>query len=158
MFQDYSKICLKRSEGYKNMSSQMCHFNSRILYELKVIKTQKAWEKLPVTPLSMCVSCSVTSLQHQWTPLSMGFSRQGYWSGFPCPSPGDRPNPGIEPRSPALQADSLPSEPPLSHSPIYKYCMVPFLRRIERSQSHRDRKSNGGLPGAGVKGEMGRYC
>ena len=41
-----------------------------------------------------------------------GFSRQEYWSGLPCPPPGDLPNPGIEPRSPALQADSLPSEPP----------------------------------------------
>ena len=46
------------------------------------------------------------------TPLSMGFSRQEYWSGLPCPSPGDLPDPGIEPRSPALQADTLPSEPP----------------------------------------------
>ena len=45
-------------------------------------------------------------------PPSMGFSRQEYWSGLLCPPPGDRPNPGIEPRSPALQADSLPSEPP----------------------------------------------
>ena len=43
---------------------------------------------------------------------SWGFSRQEYWSGLLCPSPGDLPNPGIEPRSPALQADSLPSEPP----------------------------------------------
>ena len=42
---------------------------------------------------------------------SMGFSRQ-YWSGLPFPSPGDLPNPGIEPRSPALQADSLLTEPP----------------------------------------------
>ena len=42
----------------------------------------------------------------------MGFSRQGYWSGSPFPSPGDLPNPGIEPRSPALWADALPSEPP----------------------------------------------
>jgi len=41
----------------------------------------------------------------------MGFSRQEYWSGFPCPPPRDLPNPGIEPMSPALQADSLPSEP-----------------------------------------------
>ena len=44
--------------------------------------------------------------------LSMGFSRPEYWSGLPVPSPGDLPNPGIEPRSPALQADSLPSELP----------------------------------------------
>ena len=44
-------------------------------------------------------------------PPSMGFSRQEYWSGLPFPSPGDLPNPGIEPRSPALQV-TLPSEPP----------------------------------------------
>ena len=42
----------------------------------------------------------------------MGFSWQGYWSGLPCPSPGDLPNPGIEPGSPTLLADALPSEPP----------------------------------------------
>ena len=42
----------------------------------------------------------------------MEFSRPEHWSGKPCPSPGDLPNPGIESRSPALQADSLPAEPP----------------------------------------------
>ena len=63
----------------------------------------------------------VKSLSHvrlfatPWTvvyqaPPSMGFSRQEYWNGLPFPSPGDLPNPGIEPRSPALQADSLPTE------------------------------------------------
>ena len=46
------------------------------------------------------------------TPPSMGFSRQEYWSGLPCPPPGDPPNPGTEPGSPALQADSLLPEPP----------------------------------------------
>ena len=45
-------------------------------------------------------------------PLSMGFSRQEYWSGLPFPSPGNLPNPGIKPRSPAVQADSLPTELP----------------------------------------------
>ena len=45
-------------------------------------------------------------------PPSMEFSRQEYWSGLPFPSPGDLPNPGIEPRSSALQADALPSETP----------------------------------------------
>ena len=45
-------------------------------------------------------------------PLSMGFSRQEYWSGLPFPSPEDLPNPEIESRSPALQADALSSEPP----------------------------------------------
>ena len=44
-------------------------------------------------------------------PRSMGFSRQEYWSGLPFASPGDFPNPGIEPRSLALQTDALPSEP-----------------------------------------------
>ena len=42
----------------------------------------------------------------------MGFPRQEYWSGLPFPSPGDPPDPGIELESPALQVDSLPSEPP----------------------------------------------
>ena len=45
-------------------------------------------------------------------PLSMEFPRQEYWSELPFPPPGDIPDPGMEPVSPALQADSLPSEPP----------------------------------------------
>ena len=51
-------------------------------------------------------------------PLSMGFFRQEYWNRLPCPSRGNLPNPGIEPGSPALQADSLASEPPEK-----PYCM-----------------------------------
>ena len=51
------------------------------------------------------------TVAHQ-APPSMGFSRQGYWRGLPFPSPGDLPDLGIEPRSPALQADALTSEPP----------------------------------------------
>ena len=51
------------------------------------------------------------TIAHQ-APPSMGFSRPEYWSGLPFPSPGDLPDPGIKPRSPALQADSLQSEPP----------------------------------------------
>ena len=54
------------------------------------------------------------TVAHQ-APLSMGFSRQEYWSGLPCPPPGDLPNPGIETRSFAVQAGSLPSEPPGKH-------------------------------------------
>ena len=46
-----------------------------------------------------------------WTIQFIEFSRPEYWSGSPFPSPGDLPNPGIEPRSPTLQADSLPAEP-----------------------------------------------
>ena len=63
-----------------------------------------------------CVRLFATpwTVAHQ-APLSMGFSRQEYWSGLPFPSPGDLPNPGIKPRSPALQADALTSEPPGKH-------------------------------------------
>ena len=50
-----------------------------------------------------CIACQA--------PLSMGLSRQEYWSGLPLPSLGDLPDPGIEPGSPTLQADSLQSEP-----------------------------------------------
>ena len=63
------------------------------------------------------LACSVASVVSNsfvtlWTvarqpPLSMGFSRHEYWSGLPCPPPGDLPNPGIEPETAALQADSL---------------------------------------------------
>ena len=49
------------------------------------------------------------TVAHQ-APLSMGFSRQEYWSGLPFPSPGDLLDPGIKPRSPAMQADSLLTE------------------------------------------------
>ena len=61
--------------------------------------------------------CRVQLFMTSWTvayqaPPSMGFSSQEYWSGLPFPSPGDLPDPGIEPGSPALQADALPSEPP----------------------------------------------
>ena len=61
------------------------------------------------------VTQSCPTLATPWTvthqaPLSMGFSRQEYWSGLPFPSPGDFPDPGIEPGSPALQADSLLTE------------------------------------------------
>jgi len=63
------------------------------------------------------VTQSCPTLATPWTvprhaPQSMEFSRQEYWSGLPFPSPGDLPDPGIEPGSPVLQADALPSEPP----------------------------------------------
>ena len=51
------------------------------------------------------------AVAYQTSP-SMGFSRQEYWSGLPFSSPGDLPHPGIKPRSPTLQTDTLPSEPP----------------------------------------------
>ena len=68
--------------------------------------------KVKVKSLS-CVRLFVTpwTVAHQ-APLSMGFSRQEYWSGLPFPSPGDPPDAEIKPGSPILQADALLSEPP----------------------------------------------
>ena len=67
-------------------------------------------------------------LQHTRLLYPWGFSRQECWSGLPCPPPGDLLNPGIKPRSPTLQADSLPSEP--QESPrILEWVAYPFSRR-----------------------------
>ena len=60
--------------------------------------------------------------------LSVGFSRQEYWSGVPFPSLGDLPHPGIDPRSPALRADALPSEPP--EKPPNSAGGFPFLHTL----------------------------
>ena len=76
--------------------------------------------------LKLAIKVKVKSLSRvqlfatPWTvacqaPPSIGFSRQECWSGLPFPSPGDLPDPGIEPGSPALQADTLPSEKNINH-------------------------------------------
>ena len=76
----------------------------------------------------------------------MGFSRQEYWSGLPFPSPGDLPHPGMEPRSPALKADALQSEPPgkshvyNSHSRIRKQASLAFTRYRGGAEGRRKRK------------------
>ena len=62
------------------------------------------------------VASAVSDFVTLWTvafqaPLSMGFSRQECWSGFPCPPPADLPGPGVKPASPVLQVDSLTTEP-----------------------------------------------
>ena len=78
-------------------------------------KEESAWDLLwpmKVKPLShVWLFATPWTIAYQASP-SMGFSKQEYRSGLPFPSPGDLPNPGIEPRSPALQADALPSRPP----------------------------------------------
>ena len=77
------------------------------------------------------LSC-VRRFETAWTvahqaPLSMEFSRQEYWSGLPFPSPGDLLDPGIEPGSPALQADALPSEPPGNPVFLIYWSYISFL-------------------------------
>ena len=81
-----------------------------------------------------------------WAIQSMEFSRPEHWSGEPFPSPGDLPNPGNEPRSPALQADSLPAEPPgkpaaigasyYSHHHLYLTCEKAEVQRAETTCSN----------------------
>ena len=70
--------------------------------------------------------------------LSMGFSRQEYWSGLPCPPPGDLPYPGIKSGSPALQADCLPPEPPGE-------ALVGRILKMQRVQSPPGDQGRGGL-------------
>ena len=80
-----------------------------------------SWQKPPLVYIMSQVKVKSLSrvrlFATPWTvayqaPLSVGFSRQEYWSGLPLPSPWNLPDPGIEPRSLTLQADSLPSKPP----------------------------------------------
>ena len=88
-------------------------------------------------------------------PLSMGFSRQEYWSGLPFPSPGDLSNPGIKPRSPALQADTLFSKPTGKFFPnaiLYTLwsCQTPFwclspISDIRAGASHLQETKSGSL-------------
>ena len=68
--------------------------------------------KVKVSDAQSCLTlCNPSTRAHQ-APLSMGFPRQEHWSWGATPSPGGLPNPGIKSRSPPLQADSLPAEPP----------------------------------------------
>jgi len=76
-------------------------------------KLHIVFHKVKVKSLSdVRLFATLWSVACQPSPLSMGFSREEYWSELPFSSPGDMPNTGIELRSPTLQADSLPSEPP----------------------------------------------
>ena len=87
----------------------------------RILKLRKKKNHSKTFPIWNRPACMLSHVNHVWlfavpwtvahqALLSMEFSRQEYWSGLPCPSPEDLPHPGTEPRSPALQADSLPSE------------------------------------------------
>ena len=80
-------------------------------------------------------------IAHQ-APLSMGFSRQEYWSGLPFPSPGDLPDPGIKPESPALLADFF-TEPPMK--PSYEGYLGATLGNLHQSGLDPLRKNAGFL-------------
>ena len=92
---------------------------------------------------SESVSCSVMSDSlWPWTaacqaPLSVESSRQEYWSGLSSPSPGDLPNPGIKPGSPALQAETLPTEPPRKSWNLTKSCDESIVKDGGRANAER---------------------
>ena len=108
---------------------QKCLFDIKIILSWRQLRSSKRTKNFP-DPLLFCLNamicCRSVMSNSLWpltvacqAPLSMEFSRWEYQSGLPCPPPGDLPNPGIELMSLALQADSLPSEPP--GKPAYKF-------------------------------------
>ena len=112
--------CVKSHFSYVWLSVTLWTVAHQIPLSLRFSR-QEYWNGLPFpSPMHACMLSHFSSVQlcaTLWTgahqaPPSPGFSREESWSGLPFPSPGDLPDPGIEHRPPALQADSLPSEPP----------------------------------------------
>ena len=102
---------------------------------MAVVEVRMAAENNPLQKAENTPKHKVKLLSHvqlfviPWTtayqaPPSMEFSRQVYWGGLPFPSPGDLPNPGIEPRSPTLQAYTLSSELPGNTPTLHKSCPI----------------------------------
>ena len=117
------------------------HFSKQCLIFIRSF-IQEVSIAYPLCP-ELCCAQSLSRIHLFVTPwtvacqatLSLGFSRQKYWSGLPCPFPGDLLNLGIEPRSLELQADSLPSEPPGKPKKEYwEQVAYPFLTQ----ESNRD--------------------
>ena len=96
------------SLGLHRVGHRLKRLSSSSMYGCESWTIKKAEMKL----LSLLRLFAIPRAVFLQAPSSMEFSRQEYWSALPFPSPGNLPNPGIEPRSPALQADSLLSEPP----------------------------------------------
>ena len=129
-----SKILVaQRPPTLKNLSPGFITLPARLTCPVKALYSRQSCSCLSYRagkhhllsvnpPWTPCYCCLVANLHltlfaTPWTvscqaPLSLGFFRQEYWSRLPFPYPGDLPDSGIEPGSPALQADALPSEPP----------------------------------------------
>ena len=99
-----------RTEVY-NLISHLNSFPSRLPLPIKLGCSLPGVLPKVLTLVSGSKDSLIRTVAYE-APLSMEFSRQEYWSGLPYPSPGDLPDPGIEPKSPTWQADALPSEPP----------------------------------------------
>ena len=104
-----NKPPLSTSETHTKLCAQPTWHRARANSRNPLSPSESHYENVLVSEL--CLFVTPQSIAHQ-ASLSMEFSRQEYWSGLPFPSPGDLPDPGMEPRSPAFQEDSLPSEPP----------------------------------------------
>ena len=131
---------------YINFIVFHCHYHSRTssatIWIITITCRRLAETLLFISPVlfhtipCMLSHCHVQLFETPWTvvhqaPQSMGFSRWEYWNELPFSSPGDLPNPGIEPRSPALQTDSLPSElrgkPPIPYHIPQIYILISWL-------------------------------
>ena len=115
---------------WKSLAASKLHLPSDLAIPLLIICPKKASQlwllKRAQSCLTLCepMDCSPPD------SLSMGFSRKEYWSRLPCPPPGNLPDPSTEPRSPALQADSLPSESPgksYVHIKLVHKCSQKFI-------------------------------
>ena len=99
-------------------------------YYRKNQESEEAFEPMnvkgKVKPLSCVWLCATPQTVAYLPPPSMGFSRQECWSGVPFPSPGDIPDPGIEPGSPALRAEALPFESP--GKPTFNFVEKPYMK------------------------------
>ena len=88
-------------------------YSTRNYIQYPVINHMGKEKRIHMSVTQLCpIPCNPWTVAHQ-APLSMEFSRKEYWNGLPFPSPADLSNPGIKPKSLALQADSLPAEPPV---------------------------------------------
>ena len=90
---------------------ELCRSIYMPLKKINTVPVFSFWKKVKVSVTHSLMSDSLWPRGPHQAPLSMGFSIQEYWSGLPFPSAGDLPDPGTEPGSPALQADSLLLEP-----------------------------------------------
>ena len=111
----FSMKCYEYMNGTSGISFLFMPYFDNIV--LRAAQYSTIWIYSTLLSHTVCCAQSLSCVQLFLTPQAVtlcpwGFSRQEYWSGLSCPPPGDLPNPGIEPRSPALWADSLPSEPP----------------------------------------------
>ena len=145
-----SAVCNENLEWYNLQDSMIYSYNLR--ESNRIQSRRNIWRTLGNVSTKKKYSPTCSVMPHSLRPVAcsppgssvVGFSRQEYRSGLPCPPLGDLPDPGIEPSSPALQADSLPCEPKksiLERKMLMKYCfrgsklqnsiwsMVPFLQK-----------------------------